>query len=167
MSLTLSISNPKTSSRLFFIYDFFSLLINSLVGFDGESCADGLDDLHQNHQNDDCNIQDEYLIAGNGVVVEFATAQEKDCQKLTTLGEDGFVVSGEVISGPDKSDSRKETTWKAQRVGLGSVHEVTVLPDTSFRTVKSLNGDQTHQGRHVRISVGDWKALHVRLYRYH
>ena len=111
--------------------------------------------------------EDEYLIAGNGVVVEFATAQEKYCQKLTTLGEDGFVVSGEVISGTDKSDSRKETAWKAQRVGLGSVHEVTVLPDTSFRTVKSLNGDQTHQGRHVRISVGDWKALHVRLYRYH
>lgn len=49
---------------------------------------------------------------------------------------------------------------------LGAVHEVTVLQDASFRSVRSLNGDQTHQGRHVRISVGDWKALHVRLYRY-
>lgn len=110
--------------------------------------------------------EDEYLIAGNGIVVEFATAQEKDSQKLTVLGEDGFVVSGEMMAGSGSSDSRKETSWKAQRVGLGSVHEVEVLPDASFRTVKPLNGDQTHQGRHVRISVGDWKALHVRLYRY-
>jgi len=28
------------------------------------------------------------------------------------------------------------------------------------------NGDQSHQGRHARISVGDWKLLHIQLYEY-
>lgn len=114
--------------------------------------------------------EDEYLIAGNGIVVEFATAQEKAGQNQISLGEDGFVISGDASddpsSGQEGGRGRKDTSWKAQRVGLGAVHEVTVLQDASFRSVRSLNGDQTHQGRHVRISVGDWKALHVRLYRY-
>ncbi|MBO5311094.1 MAG: DUF5597 domain-containing protein [Bacteroidales bacterium] len=115
--------------------------------------------------------EDEYLIAGNGIVVEFATAQEKAGQNQISLGEDGFVISGDASddpsSGQEGGRGRKDTSWKAQRVGLGAVHEVTVLQDASFRSVRSLNGDQTHQGRHVRISVGDWKTLHIRLYRYH
>ena len=109
-------------------------------------------------------------LSGNGIVVEFATAQEKAGQNQISLGEDGFVISGDASddpsSGQEGGRGRKDTSWKAQRVGLGAVHEVTVLQDASFRSVRSLNGDQTHQGRHVRISVGDWKALHVRLYRY-
>jgi hypothetical protein len=28
------------------------------------------------------------------------------------------------------------------------------------------NGDQSHQGRHARISVGEWKILHIQLYEY-
>ena len=34
------------------------------------------------------------------------------------------------------------------------------------RILRRLNGDQNHQGRHVRIACGDWKILHVRLYDY-
>lgn len=30
-----------------------------------------------------------------------------------------------------------------------------------------LNGDQTHQGRHLRLSPGNWQIQTVRLYRYH
>lgn len=73
---------------------------------------------------------DEYVVAGNGIVVEF------------------------------------ETTLTTTRCGLVSVDEVEVLPDASFRYVRRLNGDQDHQGRHVRISVGDYKVLHVKLYEY-
>ena len=32
--------------------------------------------------------------------------------------------------------------------------------------VRRLNGDETHQGRHVRISIDDYQLLHVRLYEY-
>lgn len=33
-------------------------------------------------------------------------------------------------------------------------------------TFKSLNGDETHQGRHMRISSGNWGIQRVRLYDY-
>ncbi len=69
-------------------------------------------------------------VAGNGIVVEFKTAE------------------------PD--------TW----CGIGSVDEVEVNPDGTFSYIRRLNGDQDHQGRHVRISVGDYKVLHVKLYEY-
>jgi hypothetical protein len=29
-----------------------------------------------------------------------------------------------------------------------------------------LNGDQSHQGRHLRIEAGDWNIQHIKLYRY-
>lgn len=87
--------------------------------------------------------EDEYVVAGNGIVVEFAKTSEK--------------VHAETAS---------QKNWTGSRCGLGSVDEVNVLPDGSFEYVRRLNGDQDHQGRHVRISVGDYKVLHVKLYEY-
>lgn len=103
----------------------------------------------------------EYVVAGNGIVVEFATALEKELQaEQAALGEDGFALAG-------STQVRTRTArGEYERCGIGTVDEVDVLPDGSFRYVRRLNGDQDHQGRHVRISVGDWKALHVKLYRY-
>jgi hypothetical protein len=46
------------------------------------------------------------------------------------------------------------------------VDEVTIDETGEMRLLRRLNGDQTHQGRHVRIACGDWKILHIRLYRY-
>lgn len=104
----------------------------------------------------------EYVVAGNGIVVEFATSSEKAFGKAAkALGEDGFAAAG---SGDDTSVSRPE--WKGTRCGIASVDEVRVLPDGSFEYMRRLNGDQDHQGRHVRISVGDYKVLHVKLYQY-
>lgn len=100
--------------------------------------------------------KDEYLIAGTGIVVKWEAVDEKTDEKK--LGEDGFLLSGE--------DS-KSTKWKGkERIGILSCDEVDILPDGSFKTIRRLNGDETHQGRHVRIGVDDYKALHVKLYRY-
>lgn len=109
--------------------------------------------------------KDEYVVAGNGIVVEFATGQEKAASvKQKALGEDGFVASGsEDVNATGDLTVR---SWTAQRCGIGSCDEVNVRPDGSFKYVRRLNGDQDHQGRHVRISVGDYKVLHVKLYRY-
>ena len=109
--------------------------------------------------------KDEYVVAGNGIVVEFATGQEKAASvKQKALGEDGFVASGsEDVNATGDLTVR---SWTAQRCGIGSCDEVNVRPDGSFEYVRRLNGDQDHQGRHVRISVGDYKVLHVKLYRY-
>ena len=107
--------------------------------------------------------EDEYIVAGNGIVVEFATTDEKNlATSQKALGEDGFVAAG---TGAEASVEAAKA-WTAERCGIGFCDEVRVLPDASFEYVRRMNGDQDHQGRHVRISVGDYKVLHVKLYRY-
>jgi Domain of unknown function (DUF5597)/Beta-galactosidase len=36
-----------------------------------------------------------------------------------------------------------------------------------WRTTRRLNGDQTHQGRHIRLGPGEFTMQRVKLYRYH
>lgn len=100
--------------------------------------------------------KDEFLIAGSGIVVKWESANESFTEKQ--LGEDGFMLSGE---------SAKESHWNGkERIGILSCDEVDINSDGTFRVIRRLNGDETHQGRHVRIGVDGYKALHVRLYRY-
>ncbi len=103
----------------------------------------------------------EYLLSGNGVVVEF----EKGNGQTTTplmLGEDGFLQEGN-----QQLTKKDQIDWRCQsRIGLGIVDEVEINADGSYSFKRRLNGDQTHQGRHVRISVGDYKTLHIKLYEY-
>ena len=107
--------------------------------------------------------ENEYVVAGNGIVVEFAKTSEKEyASAQKSLGEDGFAAAG----ASSEASAVRSARWSGKRCGIGSVDEVEVLPDGSFRYVRRLNGDQDHQGRHVRISVGDYKVLHVRLYEY-
>lgn len=101
--------------------------------------------------------KDDYLIAGTGIVVKWESSDESSSDKM--LGEDGFMLSGE--------REKKDDDWKGkQRIGILSCDEVDINPDGSFKVIRRLNGDETHQGRHVRIGVDDYKALHVKLYRY-
>ncbi|MDR0431563.1 MAG: DUF5597 domain-containing protein [Tannerellaceae bacterium] len=104
--------------------------------------------------------KNEYLIAGSGIVVEFEHLNEKKAIRVQALGEDGFTLNGE-----NKANGRVEK-WSGLRVGIGSVDEVAVNDDGSFRYIRRLNGDQNHQGRHVRIPVGQFRILHVKLYEY-
>lgn len=101
--------------------------------------------------------ENEYLIAGSGIVVEFEKEGENKARK--TLGEDGFASAG------GNQSQQEQWTGKA-RMGIGSADEVQVNADGSFRYVRRFNGDQNHQGRHVRIPVDDFSILHVRLYEY-
>lgn len=36
----------------------------------------------------------------------------------------------------------------------------------NWKTIRHFNGDQTHQGRHLRISVGDYEIQKIKLYTY-
>ena len=95
----------------------------------------------------------DYLLAGSGVVVDFKTSTEKK------LGEDGFAEAG--------TTSRASTSkFTGSRLGLLSVDEVTIDEQGQMHYLRRHNGDQSHQGRHARISVGDWKILHIQLYEY-
>ena len=102
----------------------------------------------------------DYLLAGSGVVVDFKTPTEKRQEQQKELGEDGFVEAG----------SEKSTVYRSQftgrRLGILSVDEVTIDDGGTMHFLRRHNGDQSHQGRHARISVGEWKMLHIQLYEY-
>jgi len=49
--------------------------------------------------------------------------------------------------------------------GIGSVDEG-VLVDGQWRSVRRLNGDQTHQGRHIQLPGQSYTLLRVKLYTY-
>ncbi len=103
--------------------------------------------------------KDEYIIAGSGIVVEFKKNEENKISEVKELGEDGFASAG--------GNTQKQTAWQGSaRVGIGPVDEITINEDGTFSYVRRLNGDQTHQGRHVRIGVDEFSILHVRLYEY-
>ena len=101
----------------------------------------------------------DYLLAGSGVVVDFKTRTEKKQEQQKKLGEDGFAEAGTV----SQSSLSK---FSGSRLGLLSVDEVTIDHQGQMQYLRRHNGDQSHQGRHARISVGDWKILHIKLYEY-
>jgi len=73
---------------------------------------------------------DEYLVAGNGVIVTFAPA-----------------TPGDPIAGIERIDEGR-------------------IRDGKFVVTRRLNGDETHQGRHLRLPAGSFGLQRVKLYRY-
>ena len=104
----------------------------------------------------------DYLLAGSGVVVDFKTPTEKQQEQQKTLGEDGFAEAG----ANSQLSTFNSTLFKGKRLGLLSVDEVTIDSAGIMQYLRRHNGDQTHQGRHARIGVGEWKILHIKLYEY-
>ena len=102
----------------------------------------------------------EYLLAGSGVVIDFKTPTEKQQTEQKQLGEDGFAEAG------GNTGQKVNKRFNGKRLGLLSVDEVAIADDGTMQYLRRHNGDQTHQGRHARIGVGEWKILHIKLYEY-
>ena len=102
----------------------------------------------------------DYLLAGSGVVIDFKTPSEKQREEQKQLGEDGFAEAG------NTTKNSAFPTFKGKRLGLLSVDEVAIGNDGNLNYLRRHNGDQSHQGRHARIGVGEWKILHIQLYQY-
>ena len=64
----------------------------------------------------------------------------------------GVVLSFESLAGNKKA-------------GIGYIDQIKIT-DGKIVPVKRLNGDQSHQGRHLRIPVGEWDIQYVKLYEY-
>ena len=113
----------------------------------------------------------DYLLAGSGVVIDFKTPTEKQQEQQKTLGEDGFAEAGG-NSHCNATLSKREFSalnsqlFSGKRLGLLYVDEVEIADDGTMQYLRRHNGDQTHQGRHARIGVGEWKILHIKLYEY-
>ena len=117
----------------------------------------------------------DYLLAGSGVVIDFKTPTEKQQEQQKTLGEDGFAEAGAITplgqrtlatKGTQEHQTSNTHKFNGKRLGLLSVDEVSISDDGTMQYLRRHNGDQTHQGRHARIGVGEWKILHIRLYEY-
>jgi hypothetical protein len=102
----------------------------------------------------------DYLLAGSGVVIDFKTRTEKQQSEQKKLGEDGFAEAG------NSTFNVQRSTFNGKRLGLLSVDEVAIDNRGRMQYLRRHNGDQSHQGRHARISVGEWKILHIQLYEY-
>ena len=102
----------------------------------------------------------DYLLAGSGVVIDFKTPTEKQQEEKKQLGEDGFAEAG------GNTSPKADKHFHGKRLGLLSVDEVSIADDGAMQYIRRHNGDQTHQGRHARIGVGEWKILHIKLYEY-
>ena len=59
-----------------------------------------------------------------------------------------------------------EGKYEFALVGIGYVNQVEVDKNGKLQFIRRDNGDQDHQGRHARISCGDNKILHIKLYEY-
>lgn len=103
--------------------------------------------------------KNDYLIAGSGVITVFKHQSELSSEEKRQLGEDGFALAG---NGQGKATQAQR--WNGKRIGLGTVDEVTIDEKGQLQYLRRLNGDQTHQGRHV--DLGEWRILHVKLYEY-
>lgn len=101
----------------------------------------------------------EYIVAGSGIVIEFKYPDELKGFIQKKLGEDGFIAAG-------GNTTDKEKWYSEKRIGIGSVDEVSIDETGNMKYLRRLNGDQDHQGRHVRIGIDDFKILHVKLYEY-
>lgn len=102
----------------------------------------------------------EYILAGSGIVVRFDNADASADSRR--LGEDGFLESGSGQPVGNQADGKNAIA--RHRIGIAQVAEMEVSEDGSMAPVRYFNGDETHQGRHVRIPADDYKILRVRLY---
>ena len=102
----------------------------------------------------------DYLLAGSGVVIDFKTPSEKQQEEKKLLGEDGFAEAG---GGTGLKATKR---FSGRRLGILAVDEVEIGSAGTMQYLRRHNGDQTHQGRHARIGVGEWKMLHIQLYEY-
>ena len=91
-------------------------------------------------------------------------------QQKKQLGEDGFAEAAaarpEGTLSQSAASERNSSLFTGKRLGLLSVDEVSIADDGTMQYLRRHNGDQTHQGRHARIGVGEWKLLHIKLYEY-
>ena len=78
---------------------------------------------------------------------------------MIALGEDEFLFAGIGLTITFAS------TEPGQQAGILNVAEGRYV-DGQWQHIRWLNGDQTHQGRHVRLEPGRFTLQRIKLYRY-
>ncbi|MBL0304168.1 MAG: DUF5597 domain-containing protein [Cytophagaceae bacterium] len=79
---------------------------------------------------------------------------------IIQTGKNEFYIAGSGIVVTFKNWKKREKT-----VGILK-NEEGVFENGDWKVIRHLNGDQTHQGRHLRISHGDYSIQRLELYDY-
>jgi len=79
---------------------------------------------------------------------------------ILQLSEDEFAIAGMGVTITFASVDGKG------KVGIDCVQEGQYEKDGTWVGARWLNGDETHQGRHVHLRDGSWTVQRVKLYRY-
>ncbi len=79
---------------------------------------------------------------------------------ILQTGEDEFYVAGTAVVITFKHRDNKDLNVGLLKVDAGKMSE------NKWTVLRHLNGDQTHQGRHVNIPVGQFTTQRVELYVY-
>ena len=75
-------------------------------------------------------------------------------------GENEFYIAGTGIVA-----TFKNTKLENAKVGILKNTEISKIDD-NWKVLRHLNGDQTHQGRHIRIFLGNYTIQKLELYNY-
>ncbi|MCF8378718.1 MAG: DUF5597 domain-containing protein [Bacteroidales bacterium] len=79
---------------------------------------------------------------------------------IIQTGTNEFYIAGSGVVVTFKS-------WKNRDKTVGILkNEEGVFENGKWKIVRHLNGDQTHQGRHIHISHGDYSVQRIQLYEY-
>ncbi|PXY46681.1 GH35 family beta-galactosidase [Flavobacterium hydrophilum] len=79
---------------------------------------------------------------------------------IIEIGADEFYIAGSGIVVTFKPLKNKSLNAGILKTDQGR------FENDVWKTVRHFNGDQTHQGRHVRIAVGDYEIQKLKLYTY-
>lgn len=108
-------------------------------------------------------------LGGYRLTVSFADIQ-KPTATSETAGYGGLVVQigpeEYLIAGQGITVTFKPLGDGPGQAGIDSAYEGVFDATGTWRAGRLLNGDQTHQGRHIRLPAGDWQIQRVKLYRY-
>jgi hypothetical protein len=83
---------------------------------------------------------------------------------LTTL-LCGQTLSGTLARGQTHSDTQPHLISNSRRAGILSVEEGRFV-NGKWQPGRRMNGDQDHQGRHLRIPEGEYSIQRIKLYTY-
>jgi len=100
---------------------------------------------------------DDYLCAGQGIIVSFAPAGG---------GTRGAGVEATAAQGAGEQGAGAQGAGAQEQAGIDWAEEGSFAASGEWLPGRRLNGDQTDQGRYLRLPPGRFQIERVRLYRY-
>jgi len=159
-----SVQNPETYS-LGKSYKLLYQLLPLLAEKQGKGLTNGL--WFDGEKKESIVERNNYLFTCKHDYTLGWSPQTKDGSKwpetgalIIELSSREYIVAG---TGVVISFSKKAEDGKT--VGIGYIDEI-IVKDGKIFPVKRLNGDQNHQGRHLRIPVNEWSIQYIKLYEY-